>query len=183
MSALALVVFTFFDWYGYEQGGNLLARVDLFGLPADAWQSLDVIPWLLVLTALVALATAVQRLAGWRWDPVVPPSAAVALLGGLSTLLVLFRILSPPDLVEASAGPGIPLAETVELGAYLALAAALGIAYGGYRAMGERGTSFAKIADGLSKPRPGARPKPRPGRAKRSPAPPSSRRRSRSSSG
>lgn len=149
IAAILLFAFMLFDWYDYVQTGGLLNLIGLFGFPADAWQSLDVIPWVLLLAILAALGTALLRLSGSEWEPEVPPTAAVAVLGGVAALLVLYRILFHPDFGLG----GVPVAITVEPGAYLSLAAAAGIAYGGYRAMGERGTSFARVADSLSKER------------------------------
>lgn len=126
-------------------------KLNLFGFPANAWDKLDVIPWFLLLAILAALGMAILRIGGSRWEPPIPPSAAVAVLGGLATLLVGYRIVSPPEIVELR---GIPVHITVELGAYLSLVAAAAIAYGGYRAMGERGTSFAGVAAALSSQRP-----------------------------
>ena len=68
------------------------------------------------------------------------------MLGGLSTLLIAIRIVVPPDLGELG---GIAIEATLSLGLFLALAAAAGIAYGGYRAMGEAGSSFARVAESL----------------------------------
>ncbi len=176
LSALVLLAVTFVGWYGSEVAGQA-SRIKLgggAGAGGSAWQSLDLLPWFLLLVALVALGAALLALRGSRWRPAIPLSAAVSVLGGVATLWVLARVLFPPAF--GSLG-GVPVNATVELGAYLGLAAAAGIAYGGYRAMGERGTSFAEVADGLSRPKP-----PR-GSAPRSPARPSSRRRSPSSSG
>ena len=147
LAAIALFVFMFLDWYDYEQTGNLLSLLVLFALPANAWQILDVIPWLLLLAILAALGMAVLRAGGSKWKPAISPSAAVAVLGGLATLLIVSRILFPPEPAGVSE---LPIRITVELGAYLSLVAAAGIAYGGYRAMAQRGTSFAKVADTLS---------------------------------
>jgi hypothetical protein len=147
LAAILLFACTFSDWYDYEQTGGLLNLIVLNGFPADAWQGLEVVPWLLALVVLAALGAALLRVLGSRWEPAIPPPAAVAVLGGLATLLVLYRIVFPPDF-----GLGdVPVAITVEPGAYLSLAAAAGVAYGGYRAMGERGSSFARVADGLSR--------------------------------
>jgi hypothetical protein len=150
LAAVLLSVFTFFDWYGYEQAGNLLSYVALVGFNGDAWHSLDVIRWFLLLTIIAALGAVLLRTSGSKWEPAVPPGAAVAVLGGLATLLVGYRIVVPPEFDEYA---GLAVHFTVELGAYLSLAAAAGIAYGGYRAMGERGTSFAVVAESLSRDR------------------------------
>lgn len=178
LAAILLLAFTFFDWYGYEQGGGLLVKLNLFDFPANAWDKLEVVPWFLLLTVLVALGMAVLRIRGSSWQPAIPPSAAVAVLGGLATLAILFRIVSPPDTVEIK---DIPITITVEYGAYLALAAAAGIAYGGYRAMGERGTSFSKVAESLANEQPRAPRKDAPQHPRR-PERSASKRRSRSSS-
>jgi hypothetical protein len=178
LSALALFVLMFFDWYGFEEKAGSLGSKSIFGGPESAWQALEVGSWILLLVVLVAIGSALLRVIGSKWEPAIPPSAAVAVLGGLATLLSLLRILLPPEIVDI---PEAPVSTTVELAAYLALAAVAGIAYGGYRAMGERGTSFAKVADALSAPR-RARPRRRPETSPRSPERPSSRRRSRSSS-
>ncbi len=147
-SALLLFVLMFFSWYGSQVSGQVesLAYVGISNADS-AWQSLGLISLVLTLTVVVAVGTAVLRASGSSWEPAIPPSGAVAVLGGVSTLLILFRILVLPAFGTVG---GITVRATLELGAFLGLAAALGVAYGGYRAMGERGTSFAKIADRLS---------------------------------
>jgi hypothetical protein len=143
----------FFNWYGAEVSGQ--AREIKLGGGAsaaggNAWQTLEVGSVLFALVALAAIGAAALRLSRAKWSPEVPPSAVVAVGGGLATLAALFRILAPPDLGDLG---GIPLNASVQLGAYLGLVASAGIAYGGYRAMGERGTSFARVADGLASER------------------------------
>lgn len=161
-SALALFALTFTGWYGSEVVGQV-AEIEFDGTGGSAWQALDWIPVLLTLTVVVAIGAAVLRVAGTDWKPVVPLSAAVAVLGGLATLLVLFRIFVPPDFGTLG---GVDVEATLRLPVFLALGAAFGVAYGGYRAMREEGSSFAAVADSLQ-PRH---------------APRASRRRSRSSS-
>ena len=101
-----------------------------------------------MLTVVTAVGAVLVRLIDSSWEPAIPPSAVVAVLGGLSTLLVLFRIVVPPDFGDLG---GVPLNAIPKLGVFLGLAAAAAVAYGGYRAMGERGTSFERIADALSR--------------------------------
>ncbi len=74
-------------------------------------------------------------------------NVAVTVLGGLSTLLVLFRIIDPPSF--GSFG-GVSVDGTLEIGIFLGLITAAGIAYGGYRAMQEEGSTFSGTADKLS---------------------------------
>ena len=79
-------------------------------------------------------------------EPPVSNDAAVTVLGAIS-VLILFRIIDPPSF--GSFG-GVSVDGTVEFGIFLGLIAAAGIAYGGYMAMKEEGTSFGDTADRLS---------------------------------
>lgn len=146
-SAVALLGFTFLPWYGAEPAGEATFATDAGG---NAWQTLSLVLAVLLVTVVLALATAALRLRGSGWRPALPLSAAVAVLGGLSTLLVLLRIVFPPDL--GSVG-GIPLDTTLSWGVFLGLLAAGGVAYGGYRAMTEEGSSFAAVAERLDQRR------------------------------
>jgi amino acid transporter len=148
LSAVGLFVFMFFSWFGSELSGQA-EQVAFFGEGGggNAWQTLEGISFALMLTVAVAVGAALMRIFGSNWEPAIPPSAAVAVLGGISTLLIVLRILFPPDLGDLG---GVSINATRHLGVFLGFAAAAGIAYGGYRAMGERGTSFAKVADSLS---------------------------------
>lgn len=161
--ALALFALMFTAWYGSEVAGQV-AEIEFEGTGGSAWQALEGISLILVLTVVVAVTAAILRAAGSAWKPAVPLNAAVAVLGGLSTLLIGFRILVPPDFGTLG---GVAVEATLGLGVFLALGAAFGVAYGGYRAMREEGGSFAAVADSLQ---------PRRGK-------PASKRRSRSSSG
>jgi hypothetical protein len=149
LAAIALFAVTFASWYGSEVSGQA-REIKLgggAGAGGNAWQTLEVIPLVLLLTVVVTVGAVALRLSGSKWKPAIPPSAAVAVLGGLSALLVLFRIVAPPDLGELG---GVQLNAKVELGAFLGLIAAAGVAYGGYRAMGQRDISFAGVADDLA---------------------------------
>ena len=69
------------------------------------------------------------------------------MVGGLSFLLILFRIIDTPTFASSAASR--PKARS-KFGIFLALIAAAGMAYGGWRAMQEEGTSFGDAADRLS---------------------------------
>jgi hypothetical protein len=167
VSAVSLFVLMFFDWFrGELAGGQSVSAPDIGG---SAWESLDLIPIVLLVTIVAALLAAALRLARVGYRPAVPANAAVAVLGGLATLLIVFRLFDTPD-VELG---GLTIDTSPQLGAFLGLIAAAGIAYGGYTAMRAEGGSFGAVADGLAR-------KPAP---KRRREPPASRRRSRSSSG
>lgn len=157
-AAILLFVLMFFHWFGTkassasEEAGGLVSGSG----GGSAWDALEVIPLFLMLAIVVAVGAALLKLGRSTWRPAIPPAAAVCVLGLLAALLILIRIVSPP-------GPDGALSElaydtTLQLPVFLALAAALGIAYGGWRAMGEEGTTFGGIAQRLESP---GRPRPR----------------------
>lgn len=149
ISAVALFVVMFVDWFGSEVSGQA-GTID-FGAGAgpggSAWETLDAISFVLMLTIAVTVGAALLALRGSRWKPAIPPSAAVTVLGGLSVVLILFRVVFPPDFGTLG---GIGVNATPELGIFLGLAAAAGIAYGGYTSMGLHGSSFATVAAALA---------------------------------
>ncbi|MBS1884593.1 MAG: hypothetical protein JSS97_16725 [Actinobacteria bacterium] len=175
VAAILLFVLMFLDWWEVGIGtdpANALNAVTLFDSGQNAWQALAVIPLFLMLAIVVAVGAAILRLSGSDWKPAVPPGAAVCALGLLAALLILIRMISPPSLApSALEGGNFPVSPQLPI--FLALAAALGIAYGGRRTMAEEGTSFAGVARKLESPAPEARPKPAPKKA--APAKPSPR--------
>lgn len=144
-SAILLFVFMFFSWYDVITSKRqlLLAELHLFEDGGNAWQALDVLPIFLVLVIAVTVGAALLRLSRLNWEPPVPSGAVVCILGGLAALLILIRIVFPPDLGLES--EGFILEVTLKTGIFLALVAACGIAYGGYRAMREEGVSLANL--------------------------------------
>ena len=170
VSAILLFIFMFFDWFGVEvSGGGFSGSVP--GAGGSAWDALDFIPIVLVVTVVVALINAALRLSDSPYEPPVSLNIAVAVLGGISALLVLFRIIDPPSFGSIS---GVSLDGTVEFGIFLGLIAAIGIAYGGYRGMQEEGTSFSDAADRLSGGSGPPPPPPPPSAGTPPPPPPSS---------
>jgi hypothetical protein len=169
VAAVLLFVLMFFQWYGTDSGrsgnGGLVETVTFSVKGGNAWQTLEVIPIFLMLAIAVAVGAALLRLSGSDWKPAIPPGAAVCVFGGLAALLILIRIVSPPGL--GGEAEGISFETNLEVGIFLALAAALGIAYGGWRTMADEGTSFAAIGKNLESPQPPAKPKsssgPKPG--------------------
>jgi hypothetical protein len=149
LAAVALFVFMFLGWFGSEISGQA-GKVDFgdgAGAGGSAWATLDLISFVLMLTVAVTVGASLLALLDTQWKPAIPPSAVISVLGGLSFLLILFRVVFPPDFGTLA---GIGVNATLELGIFLGLAAAGAIAYGGYRSMGQRGTSFARIADDLA---------------------------------
>jgi len=147
VSAILLFIFMFFDWFGVKISGVSGFSGDVSGSGGSAWDALDVIPIFLMLAIVVAIGVAVVRLTDADLEPPVSLNAIVAGLGGLAVLLILYRIVFPPDF--ASFG-GVSVDATLKFGIFLGLIAAAGIAYGGYSAMREEGATFAGEADRLS---------------------------------
>jgi hypothetical protein len=147
ISAVLLFVFMFFDWFGVEVSGSNGFSGTVPGAGGSAWDALDFIPIVLVVTIVVALVNAALRLSDSDYEPPVSMNVVVTVLGGLSALLVLYRIVFPPGFGDFG---GVSIDATREFGIFLGLITAAGIAYGGYKAMQEEGSSFGGAADRLS---------------------------------
>jgi len=150
-SAVLLFIFMFFDWFtvDFSSGDGLFSA----SAGGSAWDVFSWIDLLMLLTVVVAVAVAVIRLSDAIVEPPFSINAAVAILGGLSVLFILYRIIDPP--IDTGDLPGVDVGRAI--GVYLGLLAAAGITYGGYRAMQEEGTSFGDLGDQLSSGRdPGA---------------------------
>jgi hypothetical protein len=147
ISAVLLFIFMFFTWFGVEVSGAGAFSGSVPGAGGSAWDALEFIPVILVVAIAAAIGAAVLRLTDSTYEPPISMNAVVAVLGGLSVLLILFRIVDPPSF--GSFG-GVSVEGTVEIGIFLGLIAAAGIAYGGYLAMKEEGASFGDTADRLS---------------------------------
>jgi hypothetical protein len=147
VSAVLLFIVMFFDWFGVEVSGSSGFSGTVPGAGGSAWDALDFIPIVLVVTIVVALINVFLRLSDSEYEPPVSMNVAVAVLGGLSALLVLFRIVDPPGFGTFG---GVSIDATLEFGIFLGLIAAAGIAYGGYRGMQEEGSTFSGTADRLS---------------------------------
>jgi hypothetical protein len=142
-SAVLLFIFMFFDWFKVEvSGGDGLFSVSEGGNAWDVFSTIDII---LMIVILVAVGVAIIRLSDAVFEPPFSLNAAVAVLGGIAVLLILYRIIDPPLDSDIT---GVDISRSI--GIYLGLIAAAGITYGGYRAMQEEGTSFGEIGDHLS---------------------------------
>jgi hypothetical protein len=143
VSAILLFVFTFLQWYGRPHSGPNSLLIDLWPYGGGtAWQTLAVLPLLALLVAsAVAVGAVLLRLFRPGWKPPVPPGALVCLFGLLAVVAILAGIHSPPEAGTVVTPPDypIPMEQSVELGVYLALAAALGIVFGGWLTMRRKG--------------------------------------------
>jgi hypothetical protein len=149
VSAVLLFILMFFDWFGAKVSdlpgfsGSIEASG---GGGGSAWETLDVIPVFLMLAIVLAVGVAVVRLTDADLELRISLNAFVAAGGALAVLLILYRIIDPPGFGI----PGVAVDTTLQLGIFLALIAAAGIAYGGYSAMREEGLTFSDAADWLS---------------------------------
>jgi hypothetical protein len=147
-SAILLFVFMFFNWFGVEVSGVSEFSGTVSGEGGNAWDALDFIPIVLIVTIIAALAMAALRLADSAFEPMVPTSTVVTVLGAISVLLILYRIIDPPTFADFG---GVSVEATRSIGIFLGLIAAGGIAYGGYSTMREEGITFGDAADSLSR--------------------------------
>lgn len=146
VSGVALFIFMFFSWFGVEApaiqtpGGVQfdVGGVDLGSL--NAWESFEFIDVVLLLAVIAAVGLMVLSAAQASVNLPVAASAVTAGLGILATVLVLYRILDPPDIAEG-------LDETRKIGVFLGVVACAGIAVGGWMAMQEEGPTFGGEAD------------------------------------
>jgi hypothetical protein len=127
-----LIIVLFLPWYGVD--------LEVAGFSAsesvNAWEAMSFIDILLFLVGLVAVGVPLARMAG-----VLPAELPGALLllaaGALGLLLVLFRLIDiPAPDVPAVAEDAVDFGR--KIGPFLAVLAAAGIAYGGWRANAER---------------------------------------------
>lgn len=144
ISAIFLFVFMFFHWLGVKavNTSNLLFAIEAGGPGKSAWEALDYIPTVLLVTILATLAVAGLRVTNTLRKDAVPVNAVVAILGLASVLLILYRIFDPPVFYVE---PTITFEGAVQFPIYLALLAAIGIAYDGFRALREEGVSFVDL--------------------------------------
>jgi cytochrome bd-type quinol oxidase subunit 2 len=119
VSAVLLVIFLIGGkWYG--SGGT--------GGSVTGWQALTDLRWLLLVTVLAAVGLVFVQ--ATRRAPALPVtmSLVVMLLGIVSVVALIYRVLISPPAHE-------------QAGAYLSLLSALGIACGGYLSLRQEGVA------------------------------------------
>lgn len=139
VSAIALFLIMFiFSWFGIDASAGAFSA----SAGANAWESFGLIDLILLITIIVAIAGAAMSANAQAVNSPVALSAVTAGLGILSVLLILFRIISPPDFGVGDFGDIAGVEVGRKIGVFLGLIAAGGIAFGGWQAMQEEGTSF-----------------------------------------
>jgi hypothetical protein len=144
IAAIVLLLDMFvFKWFGLEFSGGAGALGFSVEGSKNAFGSMDVISWILLITVIATLAMAYLRASDTEVD--LPVTTIVVVLGALSTLLILYRLISPPDFGADSLPDGVD--HTRKIGAYIGLIAAAVLTYGAWRTMQDEGTSFQDAAD------------------------------------
>jgi hypothetical protein len=145
---LLLIIMFVFSWFTYGDDSGFGGDVGL-----NAWESFAWIDWVLFLAAAGGIALAILAAMQSDLDVPVPLSAVVAGLGALGLVLVVFRIISPPDFDVFGIDTGVDAGRSI--GVFLGLIATAGVAAGGWLAMQEEGTSFSDVGGGGAAPPPG----------------------------
>jgi hypothetical protein len=146
IAAIALFISMFLDWFVVEIPDS--SGVDFFldGTGQSAWDSLDFIPIVLTIAIVATLSVVLLRLSSSAYRPPALANVVVMVLGVISALLIIFRIIDPPSFGSYGGFFGTVSADgAVRFGIFLGLLAATGIAFGGYRAMREEGASSAGL--------------------------------------
>lgn len=130
ISGLLLFIFLFLPWYGIDSIGGF----GIDGTDVSAWEAFSFIDVLLFLVAIVVVGLVLVQLAETTPDLPRPPAQIVTVAGAVALVLILFRLIVAPG-VDGDLGLDVDLGR--KLGIFLALLAAAGITYGGWRAMNE----------------------------------------------
>jgi hypothetical protein len=151
ISGVLLFIVMFFSWFGYDIAPGFSSLSEQLGGPSvdtsvgfNAWESFNVIDLILMLTVISAVGLAVAAATARTVALPVSAGAIVTGLGGLSTLLVLYRIIDPPGSASR------------KIGVFLGLICAVGIALGGWLAMQEEGSYTPAPRGGGAPPPPPA---------------------------
>lgn len=143
-SALALLVLMFLTkWYGVAGVPDPSAARPAITTAVNAWNSLSVVRWVMLITIGAALGSVVLRTSQRTHGTKTDTSRLRAALGAVTFALLVDRVLI--DL------PGSSQVIDQKLGAVLGLLCAGGIALGGYESMRERQT-LARRAKRRSRP-------------------------------
>jgi hypothetical protein len=144
VSGALLFIFMFFSWFGADISEALPGvpegvaedLVDQSGADTtfNAWQSFDWIDLILLLAVIASVGFAIIDMTGASVSLPVAGSAVTTGIGALAFLLVLYRLINPPEDLGR------------EIGVWLGLLTTAGITYGGYEGMQEEGASFGDFA-------------------------------------
>jgi hypothetical protein len=145
-SAVALLVVMFaMEWYGVDEMPGRASAHNALSHAENAWTALTIVRWLMLVTIVVALGSVLlhgsQRTHGAKTNT----GALVALLGGLTAVVLIDRVLI--DLPSSNA------VVDQKLGAFIGVLSAVGIALGGYESMLEERARGRRVGHGPRSPR------------------------------
>ncbi len=137
----------FLDWFGTKnvvEPNSLLIYLNVVGPHAlNAWQALDFVPLVIMITTTTALMAYVMRFGGAPRRVLALTDASVALLGLVSVCLIVDQIINPPVIREVA---GLARLEgTASIPIYLSLALAAAVALGALIALREMGFLHARL--------------------------------------
>jgi hypothetical protein len=147
-SAVLLFIFMFLTWFGVSAQG---AEVNFSG-----WESFDYINCVLAIAIAVTVELVVLRSQGRDLGD-LNVAMVITVLGVVATILVLYRVLSPPG---AIAGEDLGVDLDRKIGAILGLLACAGIAVGGY--LSSTGQTVSSAGDRFGGQPPSSPPPPPP---------------------
>jgi hypothetical protein len=161
-----LLVSTFLPWFALDSAIELPGRsggTTIHGEGVNAWQSFAVIDVLLLLAALAALALVAAGVAGLGRAR-IPLALLVVGAGVVCALLVVYRLLDPPDLATAA---DTAASETARrLGPFFALLATIGMSWGAWRTIEDEAVvpepAVAEEPEPVAEPEPAPEPEPEP---------------------
>ena len=143
---LLILIMFIFSWFSLD-AGPLGGDVGF-----NAFESFGVIDIVLLLAGIAGIGLAVAAATQSAVNLPVAASAITAGLGILGVILVVIRIISPPDFGLGDLGVDVDADRSI--GVFLGLIATAGVAFGGWTAMQEEGTSFSAQGDRFQEPPP-----------------------------
>src|SRR5689334_14285139 len=100
VAAILLFISTFLTWFGTkavsEPNNLLILEIPIGPRSLSAWQALDFVPLVILITTTTALMAFAMRLGGAPRTVLTLTDASVALLGFVSAGLIVDQILNPP---------------------------------------------------------------------------------------
>src|SRR3954464_9227105 len=131
-SGVVLFISLFLEWYSVS-AKNAFASISRGG---SGWEALSGIDILLFLISLVVVGIALAKAANVVPRLPVTTGFITLVLGGIALLLVLYRIISVPDV---GTFPGVSLDVSRSFGIFVAFIAAAGVTVGGWLTWNEEG--------------------------------------------
>ena len=140
-SALVLLISVFLSWYTAKASISLGGFSASKSASGSGWDSGSTAKFIALLALIVLVVWAIELFAE-TVDLPWPASMVAIVAGGISVLLVLFKVVSKPSsdaIAQVNASGVGHISVSTSWGIWLALLAAIGVAVGGYLRMNESG--------------------------------------------